>query len=263
MTQKKVAPAGTPEGANVPPSYEEANAGCPGYSYTEGAFLWDDRNIRRVFIRKVYLILTSQLFVTGAVVALFTFYAPVRFYIQTHPGLYSTSSFLFFITYLLLACCGDLRRRFPWNLVLLGVFTLCSACMLGFISSYYRSESVLLCVSITALVCLCVSILSFQSKIDVTSYQGLLLNLCMLLLLCVLALGLLVPFGHVPWLQALYGIVGAVTFTMFLAFDTQLMMGNKQNIISPEEHIFAALSLYLDVINIFQHLLQLFGDSRE
>ncbi|XP_016297527.1 protein lifeguard 2-like [Sinocyclocheilus anshuiensis] len=106
----------------MPPSYEEANAGCPGYYYGEGTFSWDDMYIRRVFIRKVYSILMLQLFSTVAVIALFTFCAPVRMYIQTHPVLYSWSNLLFLVTYISLACCGDLRRQFPWNLILFTIF---------------------------------------------------------------------------------------------------------------------------------------------
>ncbi|XP_073667865.1 fas apoptotic inhibitory molecule 2b isoform X2 [Paramisgurnus dabryanus] len=214
----------------MPPSYEEANAGCPGY-YGDGSFSWDNMYIRQIFIRKVYSILMLQLFTSMAVIALFTFYTPVRMYIQTHPVLYSISNLLFLVTYISLACCGDLRRQFPWNLILLTIFTLSMACMLGFISSFYNTKSVVLCVGITAVVCLCVTIFSFQSK--------------------------------VPWLHAVYASIGAVVFTMFLAFDTQLLMGNKQYSISPEEYIFATLSLYLDIVYLFTYLLQIFGNGRE
>ncbi|KAK3512197.1 hypothetical protein QTP70_000288 [Hemibagrus guttatus] len=148
--------------------------------------------------------------------------------------------------------------------------------MLGFISSYYNTRSVMVCVGITAVVCVCVTVFSFQTKcggIDVTSFQGLLLNLCLVLLVCTLVMGFLIPFGLVPWLHTLYGVLGAITFTMgwgfvsrlrhFLAFDTQLLMGNRQYALSPEEYVFAALALYLDIVYIFTHILQMFIYSNE
>uniref|UniRef100_A0A8B9LBD7 Protein lifeguard 2 n=1 Tax=Astyanax mexicanus TaxID=7994 RepID=A0A8B9LBD7_ASTMX len=58
------------------------------------------------------------------------------------------------------------RRQFPWNLILLTVFTLSMACMLGFISSFYNSRSVVLCLGITAVVCFSVTIFSFQSRVS-------------------------------------------------------------------------------------------------
>lgn len=49
----------------------------------------------------------------------------------------------------------------------------------------------------------------------------------------------------------------------FLAFDTQLLMGNKRYAISPEEYVFATLNIYLDIIYIFSFFLQIFGTKRE
>ena len=79
----------------------------------------------------------------------------------------------------------------------------------------------------------------------------------------------------------MYSTLGSGLFSMYLVFDTQLMMGNKktrllfkiQNLfslymslggkhnysISPEDYVIANLNLYLDVINIFFHILRLIG----
>ncbi|MED6266586.1 hypothetical protein CHARACLAT_003562 [Characodon lateralis] len=245
---------------NEPPSYQEATA---GYPEMEAQFAWDDKIIRRTFIRKVYAILMLQLFVTVGIVCLFTFCAPVRFYIQTNPSLYMASYIMFFATYIALSCCGDLRRQFPWNIILLVLFTLSMAFMMGFVSSFYNTKSVMLCLGITALVCLSVTLLSFQSKIDVTSCQGVLFSLCIAMLLCAITISIVVPFGYVPWLHAIYAVTGAILFTLFLAFDTQLLLGNKRYSISPEEYVFATLSLYLDIIYLFSFLLQLMGNGHD
>ena len=46
-------------------------------------------------------------------------------------------------------------------------------------------------------------------------------------------------------------------------FDTQLMIGGQHKYsISPEEYIFAALNLYLDIINLFLFILSIIGQSR-
>ncbi|MBV96497.1 Protein lifeguard 2, partial [Eschrichtius robustus] len=159
-------------------------------------FSWDDQNVRRVFIRKVYTILLIQLLVTLGVVALFTFCA------------------VFFATYLTLACCSGPRRHFPWNLILLTIFTLSMAYLTGMLSSYYDTTSVLLCLGITALVCLSVTVFSFQTKFDFTSCQGVLFVLLMTLFFSGLILAILLPFQYVPWLHAVYAVLGAGVFTL-------------------------------------------------
>nr|XP_028576909.1 protein lifeguard 2 [Podarcis muralis] len=238
-------------------------SGFSGDTETLTTFSWDDRSVRRVFIRKVYSILLIQLLVTVAIVALFTFCEPVQTYIQANPAWYWASYAVFFITYLILACCSGPRRYFPWNLILLSIFTLSMAYLTGMLSSYYNTKSVLLCLGITALVCLSVTLFSFQTKYDFTSCQGVLFVMLMVLLFSGIILAILLPFKYVPWLQAIYAVLGAIVFTMFLAFDTQLLMGNRRYAMSPEEYIFGALNIYLDIIYIFSFLLQIFGSSRE
>ncbi|XP_075897809.1 protein lifeguard 2-like [Nelusetta ayraudi] len=250
-----------------PPSYEEATAGTSSPCYNDVEMLtennWDDCNIRRVFIRKVYSILMVQLLVTLVIVALFTFCDPVKEYIQNNPGWYWASYAVFFVTYLTLSCCSAPRRQFPWNFILLVIFTLSLSYMTGMLSSFYNTKSVVLCLGITVAVCLLVTVFSFQTKMDVTSYQGVLFIFCMVMFLSGVVLAIVLPFQYVPWLDSIYAVLGAILFTMFLAFDTQLLMGNKRYAMSPEEYVFATLSIYLDIIYIFTFFLQIFGRKPE
>ncbi|KAL2302229.1 hypothetical protein Nmel_009648, partial [Mimus melanotis] len=61
----------------------------------------------------------------------------------------------------------------------------------------------------------------------------------------------------VPWLHMLYAAIGAIAFTLFLAYDTQLVLGNRKNTLSPEEYVYGALTIYTDIIYIFTFLLQI------
>ena len=55
-----------------------------------------------------------------------------------------------------------------------------------------------------------------------------------------------------------------VIFFQYLVYDTQIMMGGgKMYSISPEEYIFAALNLYLDIVNLFLYILQLISAARD
>ena len=60
-----------------------------------------------------------------------------------------------------------------------------------------------------------------------------------------------------------YGTVGALVFSLYLVYDTQLMFGGKHKYaLSPEEYIFAALNIYLDVVQLFMYILMIVGGSR-
>uniref|UniRef100_A0A8C5HK81 Protein lifeguard 2 n=1 Tax=Gouania willdenowi TaxID=441366 RepID=A0A8C5HK81_GOUWI len=179
-----------------PPTYQEATA---GYGEMEAQFTWDDKIIPAGYRGdhlSLYILVTNTVadLIHGNSVSCSE---PVRFYIQTHPGLYMASYLMFFATYIALSCCGDLRRQFPYNVILLVLFTISMAFMMGFVSSFYNTKSVMLCLGITALVCLSITTFSFQSKVDVTSCQGVLFSLCMVMLLCAITLSIVVPFGYV------------------------------------------------------------------
>ncbi|XP_036322010.1 protein lifeguard 1-like [Rhagoletis pomonella] len=61
-----------------------------------------------------------------------------------------------------------------------------------------------------------------------------------------------------------YASIGALLFSIYLIYDTQLMMGGDHKYsISPEKYIFTALNLYLDIINIFMYILTMIGASRD
>lgn len=44
-----------------------------------------------------------------------------------------------------------------------------------------------------------------------------------------------------------------------MAYDTQMILGGRQYELSPEEHIYGALQLYLDVVYIFLGILGISG----
>ncbi|AWP12888.1 putative protein lifeguard 3-like [Scophthalmus maximus] len=224
---------------------------------------WESTSVRHAFIRKVYLILTAQLAVTFSVVAVFTFVDPVRLFVIRYPCIYWASFVVYFLVYCILICCKGPRRRFPWNLVLLGVFTLALSYMSGTISSYYDTKAVFLAMGITALVCIAVTVFCFQTKVDFTSCGGLLSVAAVLLMIIGIVTAIVLSFQYVPWLHMLYAAIGAIVYTLFLVYNTQLLIGNRELAISPEEYIYGALSLYVDIVHIFLFVLQVSGAVTE
>merc|ERR1712117_339977 len=129
--------------------------------------------------------------------------------------------------------------------------------MLGIVASTYEVEAVLMAVGTTAAVTLALTIFAFQTKIDFTGCGGALL--CVLVIFCITGIFFAV-FPTSKYAQIGYSAAGAVIFSLYIIYDTQIMIGgNHKYSISPEEYIFAALNLYLDIINLFLYLLRIFG----
>ncbi|CAF4663826.1 unnamed protein product [Rotaria socialis] len=220
----------------------------------------ESKEIRRVFIRKVYSILMIQLAVTFGIIAIFHFTPSVRNYVRSSNGqwLYYTSYAVFLVTYFVLICSKRIARRYPLNLVLLGLLTISMGYMMGMISAYYNVASILIAVGITTGVCLGVTLFSFQTKFDFTSCMGVIFVMSLGLFI----FGIVCIFIYSKILYTIYGGLGAIAFSIFLAVDTQLIMGGKRHEISAEDHICASIMLYIDIVYIFLYILTLFG-SRE
>ena len=119
---------------------------------------------------------------------------------------------------------------------------------------------VMLAVGITAAVCLGLTIFAFQTKIDFTGLHSILFVAVLILFI----FGLIAIIWHGKVMTLVYASLGAFIFSIYLIYDTQMMIGGKHKYsISPEEYIFAALSLYLDVVNIFLYILTIIGASRD
>lgn len=70
-------------------------------------------------------------------------------------------------------------------------------------------------------------------------------------------LGLVTMFTDNPFLHNLYCAVGIICFGLYLIVDTQMIMGGREVSFGVDDHIVAALYLYIDIIQIFLYILEL------
>lgn len=234
-----------------------------GFSATPASF--DSKAVRHAFIRKVYLILTAQLLVTFGITCLFFFVHPIRDFVHTNSWLYWISYAIFLTTYITLVCCGNVRRNFPTNLIALCIFTLAMSYMVGMITSFYSYdadglETVLVSLGICVGVVFGVSIFAIQTKWDFTGCGGFLFAFSWGLFLFGIIAIIFASTGN-RVVYTVYAWLAAVLFTMFLVYDTQLIIGGRKHEISAEEYIYGALQLYIDIVYLFIIILSLVGGS--
>ncbi|KAJ9521196.1 hypothetical protein QJQ45_022918 [Haematococcus lacustris] len=239
-----------------------------------------DSIVRQGFIRKVFGLLALQLAITAGTTAAFLFSAPVKGFVASNPWTLWTAMGLSFVLVLLLSFWDAARRQHPLNLVFLFAFTACESVLVGAASATYDTHVVLLAVGITAGVVTALALFALQTKaaalaptvghmvvlqpgaglggcrLDLTAAGGALLALLATLIIA----SIVQSFVHVSWLQLLISAGGALLFSVYLVFDIQLLMGSGAVSISPDEYVYAALALYLDVINLFLYVLQLLNE---
>ncbi|XP_075683828.1 protein lifeguard 1-like [Rhinoderma darwinii] len=220
---------------------------------------FSERVIRRAFIRKVYITLTIQLVITFGLVFMFTFWQTLRQWSWQNPYLLYALIPSTFILIMILACCNQARRKVPLNFILLGIFTVFEGCLLGSLAALFDADAVMWATGATILVSLVLTLFALQTKWDFTIMSGGL----MVALSVLISFGILAAIFRSMWLNIVYACIGTLIFGMYLVVDTQLITGGKHRYaVSPEEYVFAALNIYVDIINLFILLLSIFGLCR-
>lgn len=117
---------------------------------------------------------------------------------------------------------------------------------------------VLMAVGICAIVCFALTVYAFQTKYDFTTCgTGLFVAVLVLFLFGLVLLLFPSNIGN-----TIYAAIGCLLFSLYLVYDTQLLIGgNHKYSVSPEEYVFAALNLYIDVVQLFLMILRLISGS--
>src|ERR1700761_1036817 len=147
------------------------------------------------------------------------------------------------------------RKSYPTNLLFLAGFTGLEAYSISVITSFYESKIVLEAVILTAGIFIALTLFACQTKYDFTSWMPYLFGgLWALILFGFMAMF----FQHNSTTELIYGILGTFIFCGYILVDTQLVMRHYH----VEEEIAAAMSLYLDIINLFLSILRILTASR-
>eukprot|EP00928_Gymnodinium_smaydae_P082779 TRINITY_DN66075_c0_g1_i1.p1 TRINITY_DN66075_c0_g1~~TRINITY_DN66075_c0_g1_i1.p1 ORF type:complete len:263 (-),score=34.21 TRINITY_DN66075_c0_g1_i1:218-952(-) len=221
--------------------------------------------VRLGFVRKVYGILSAQLLLSVAVAAPLATTAPS--WLARHSWLLYLSVAMTIGTLCAMTCCQEVARQYPTNYLFLFLFTFFEGVMIGFASASYTWQSVVLAAGITCVVFLVMSFYAWNTRTDYTGCGPYLFGALAVLsifgfLLCGLSL-----FGvRISWTVMFFNICGVFLFTFYIIYDTQLIIGEwggHKSEFGVDDYAFASLTLYLDIINLFLHLLSLLGNQRQ
>ncbi|XP_053111425.1 protein lifeguard 4 [Hemicordylus capensis] len=203
-------------------------------------------HIRMAFLRKVYSILSVQILLTTVTSAAFLYSSTIRTFVHESPALILVSLLGSLVVIVALTL---YRHQHPVNLYLLFGFTLLEALTVAITVTFYEVSVVLQAFILTSAVFLALTIYTLQSKRDFSKVGAGLFTCLWILLLS----GFLRLFFYSEVVEVVLAAAGALLFCGFIIYDTHLLMHK----LSPEEYILAAINLYLDIINLFLHLLRL------
>lgn len=236
--------------------------------------------IRTGFIKKTYGLLSYMLLISFGIASVFVFSDPMwsaTFLKQNMWLMYAAVGVvacfvLFNMVVVFTTCCGGetclnmyikLFKVFPVNLIFMTVFSAAFGLLIGLICTLYTVQSVCWVFALSAAIIIGLTVYAVTTKTDFTGFG----MYFIVALIALIFTGILAAAIGGPVMHKVYGGLGAMIFGFIIVYDTQLIFGvwnkkERQLQYTVDMYGFAAFNLYMDFIQFFLYMLELFGESR-
>ncbi|KAF3324365.1 BI1-like protein [Carex littledalei] len=216
-----------------------------------------DPQLRWAFIRKVYSILTFQLLITVIVAAVFVFVPAIQAYFRANRM--ATMGFLIgacVAEFIVLLAMYFLKDRHPLNIFLLLLFTMCTSIMIGLVCMFASGRLVLQAAGVTVVVFLSLTMYTFWAakKGKDFNFLGPFLFAAIITLSIFSIIQFFFPLGKT--FTTLIAGIAVLIFCAFIIYDTDNIIKRFDY----DDYVIASVDLYLDIINLFLYLLQIFSN---
>ncbi|MEG1505893.1 MAG: Bax inhibitor-1/YccA family protein [Bacilli bacterium] len=140
------------------------------------------------------------------------------------------------------------------------LYSFISGLTFGSIFVFYKMSSTIFIFLITAILFLILSLIGYFTKIDLKKIG----TYCLFGLVAVIIVTIVNIFLHSDTIMLYSSIICILLFVGITAYDVQKIKSlENSNIPQDNLAIYGALELYLDFINIFLHLLTIFGKEND
>ncbi|XP_030451810.1 protein LIFEGUARD 4-like [Syzygium oleosum] len=210
--------------------------------------------LRWAFIRKIYSIVALQLLATIAVGAVVVSVRPIaNFFVSTGAGL-ALYIVLIITPFIVLCPLYYYHQRHPVNYLLLGIFTITLAFAIGLTCAFTSGKVILEAVILTAAVVVSLTLYTFWAvrRGQDFNFLGPFLFGAIIVLMVFAMIQIFFPLGRISVM--IYGCLASLIFCGYIVYDTDNLIKRY----SYDEYIWAAVALYLDIVNLFLSLLTVF-----
>ena len=207
---------------------------------------------QRLLLIRVYTILACQLGFTFGFCFVAFLWTPLSF-IVSQPATVLVSIVSMFISLCMLQ---SHRYHSPWNVLLLILFTTSVSFDVSHIMLRVENQTLILSsIGVTMAIFATLTFTVHTSKKDY-SFLGMWLLTSTLGFVLFSLVQMLV---HSEWLNLLLSWFGTVLFSAYIVYDTS----NLIHVYKPDESVEAAISLYLDIVNLFLLIMQVLQGSKD
>ncbi|KAK7269781.1 hypothetical protein RIF29_22517 [Crotalaria pallida] len=214
-------------------------------------YMIESPELRWGFIRKVYTIIAMQLLFTAGFASFFMFFPPAREFAKHNPYRFFVLFGSLIVTIIILFVLSKFYNKHPVNLLLLGLYTLGMSVTVGFACVFTKEMIVAEAAFLTGVVVASLTLYTFWAvkRGADFSFLGPFLFASLMVLLMFSIIQFFFPLG--PLGRMVYSAVGAILMCGFIVYDTCEVIKRY----SYDDYVWAAISIYGDIINLFLYIL--------
>lgn len=216
------------------------------------------KNTRLGFIKKVYAILSFMLVTVSVFLIIACCSDAYQVFIKDNLWLGIVAAVVHLITGYGLVCYKSIAREVPKNYIWLSLYTLATGYLVSFISLSHTPEEIIIAASLTAVMVLSITVYACTTKTDFTTCGAFLFVFCVMLIVSSVTL-FFIPGQFFSIAISLLSILG---FSLYLIYDTQLLVGGKTYQYSTDDYIIAAFQIFIDIIKIFLEILKIVAAAK-
>ncbi|CDW91632.1 UNKNOWN [Stylonychia lemnae] len=218
------------------------------------------------FIRKVYGILFTQLGFTFTL----CLYCKIRFCLTIILASYDPyfgavvrhpASMILAIIGLIGSLCAmlvfQMTRKVPQNYIMLGLFTFSQTILVASITAYLTPRSVVLSILAFGFI----TFMLYLGALQIKSFENFLASSFLMLFVALILEILSIVFFFSDYSQPmmlLYSAAGIIIYGTYVIIDMYLIAKR----LDVEDYILGALTLYVDLMSLFIHILRILGSKK-
>uniref|UniRef100_A0A915E6G7 Uncharacterized protein n=1 Tax=Ditylenchus dipsaci TaxID=166011 RepID=A0A915E6G7_9BILA len=221
------------------------------------ALEFDNASVQAGFIRKVFALVSIMIGYVAFISSLPLFIPSLNEFLKNNIMLLYVFIAILATVYLALLIGKQLRRHFPLNVLSIAILATCMGNVSMTVCALINPHIVLIAFGVTASACLVTILFSLQTKVKFGSRAGqlaiLFLTLCVILLIAMV----LTQVFLFRVFEIMCVCVAAFVCIVLLCVDVLSMVKGRKCCggISPEDYIFAAMQIFMDIMLIFFFVL--------
>ena len=216
---------------------------------------FEDKKERRKFIQKTFILYLLSILSTFGSCLAFRYTSGSKNFVTSEIGQTLTVISLVstLITVFITMCCDNLLRKTPIKYIIYTLFTFGISWSIGVSAIYIKSNILIAAILITTGTTTTLTLYSLITTSDFTGYT----EYYIVGLVAIILTGTINIFLQNSVLQLIITGFGCLLFSFMIIYDVQMIVAQKhiKYKFSLDDSVLAAMSLYIDTVNLFIYIL--------